>query len=162
MNAKRLLPGLLIAMAGCGGPSAPPPQPEPEPFGSAPADLTVAAVPVSMRLGLYRNYQPGPPELDDGSPLSVSLLLRVPRRNDFPAQVDEAYIWVRNGNEIWFERLTRKSDPPPGDAIDFTATAGSSIPWPTNIHVDVVIGVRDRSGAVSTCVQRRVLIEQAE
>jgi hypothetical protein len=66
-------------------------------------------VAVRLRPCFYRDYQPSPLELDDGRPLNASVLLRVPQRNSFPSEVDEAYTWVRNGDQIWSERLSRES-----------------------------------------------------
>ena len=152
MKTFWLLSAVLAVVGGCGSPT------EPQPFRSAPDVLVVAGLPVSVKVQLFRDFMPTvPPE---GRPLGGAVHLRVPGREDFPSIVRDAYLWVLNGDQVWFEVLRRQDDvSSPPDQVHFIPRDGGPR-WGPEVFVDVVVGVRDERGRLSLGITRHVLIRR--
>jgi hypothetical protein len=156
MKLRLPIVALLGGVLSCRGPTAP------EPFRSAPEQLVVAGLPVSVELDLWRDFTPIPPSTTEGGPLSASVHLAVKGHPQFPSHVREAQVWVLNGDQVWSTELRAQNERPLQiDRLYLMPTAGGPR-WGPGVPVDVVISVRDEQGVLTMGITRHVDIRKIE
>jgi hypothetical protein len=156
---------LVVSLIGAGGCRADLVRPEPvaepviEPF-SAPLSVTIEGQRVVLVPYLYRDFQPIAPP--DGRPLIA--VLRVQSADGTPLatttfRVDAAL--VHEGSSVWIASVgeERLASPSP---VYYEVVARDGPKWAPGTSVDVVVRIRERSGAIQHLRATGQLIQRTE
>jgi len=164
-----VIPGAIacvLCLAGCVqdpvgvSPGPPVPVVSAERLADAPAEITPAGLTfVIEETYLWRDFQPSWPPGDGG----LMAVIRVAEADSMPIPPGThlAYLWVRNGDEVWGTSFAEPPQPGwPPHVLVRVARGGPA--WGPHIFVDVVVGIRAADGGVHLLAARDQWIHRTD
>ena len=112
----------------------------------APTTVVVGGKTLSLDAYLWRDFQPISPP--NGKPLVGVMRVRSVDGTGVLASTRVVGVWVLNGDDVWAAEGREEQQRTPG-ATQFEVVARDGPKWGPGIDVDVIVGIRDGSGALS-------------
>jgi hypothetical protein len=119
---------------------------------AAPSTLELTGYPLQVETFLSRDFMPVAPP--NGRPLTASFRIDLPLSS---LPIEEAFIWVLNGDSTWSKKATITSF---SGYTDISISGGPK--WGPGIAVDTVLGIRDYAGELHLVLRRGVEIRSSE
>lgn len=141
--SRSLLVALLVAAGGCSATDPVVPAPVADLL-AAPLSAAVGGQALVLVPNLYRDFQPIAPP--DGQPLIGILRVQASDGSALATSIQVDAAWVVNGTEVWVATVgeERLAAPTP---VFYEAVARNGPKWAPGVSVDVVVRIREPSGA---------------
>jgi hypothetical protein len=143
MFVRALLIVLLTAVASCRAADAVIPLPVGD-LQAAPASITVGGQTLVLVPYLWRDFQPISPP--DGKPLIAVLRIQDANRSPLATSIHADVAWIVNGGDVWAVR-PREEQGATTSSLFYEAVARDGPKWGPGVAVDVVVRLREPSGA---------------
>ena len=127
-------------------------------FQTAPLSITVAGQTLLLETELWRDFQPSSPP--NGRPLIAFLRVRPADGGRLTASFLIDALWVANGAETWATAV-EEGHISPGSAW-YEGFARDGPKWNPGVRVDVVVRIREPSGATQLLRAANQLIQRSE
>jgi hypothetical protein len=134
---------LLFVSLGCSAEDVVTPLPASE-LRAAPSVIVVGGQSLALVPYLWRDFQPVSPP--NGKPLAAVLRVTAADRKPLTASFVVDAAWISNGDEVWTARVEDEGHSR-ADPLYYEVVARDGPKWDPGIRVDVVVRVREQSGA---------------
>lgn len=124
---------------------------------TAPLSITVAGQTLLLETELWRDFQPSSPP--NGRPLIAFLRVRPADGGTLTAFFQIDALWIANGAETWATAV-EEGHLTPGSA-SYEGFARDGPKWNPGVHVDVVVRIREPSGATQLLRAASQLIQRS-
>jgi len=141
----RALTAVVMLAVACTPESAVAPR-DPAELRVAPTTVVVGGTALSLDADLWRDFQSI--SAPNGKPLVGIVRIRSVDGASVPSSTRVVALWVVNGDNVWTSVPREEQQRTPG-AKGFDVVARDGPKWGPGIDVDVIVGVRDGTGAVS-------------
>ena len=158
MTNVRLLVLALAALGGCRATESIAPLPAGE-LQAAPLAITVGGQTLTLVTELWRDFMPVTPP--NGKPLFAVMRVRAANGGALTATFQVDALWIVNGAETWATAVTEENVLPRGAAYhEWVARDGPK--WNPGVRVDVIVRVREASGATQLLRAANQLIQRSD